>query len=322
MIAFTVSTYFGEFLDKNGTVARWTWAVTLEENGPFRKPRSWARHDPDNGILKKIDRVLGNNCFMGNFPNAHAMFLPHLSSDRCPVVLFIPKMVRKKKKAFKFANFIAEKPKFLDIVKEGWNMEIEGCYMFKLVKKLKRLKPLLKNLSWKNGNLYERVNKWKGGASKYSNKEDSFLSQQAKIEWLKDGDKNSKFFHAVLKSRKHKSRVAAISNENGVIFEGEQVPEQFVSHFQKFLGSSFDVKEVGDDIIHEVRVSKAAANDMVQFCISKILTNRIKKALCKVVSPNQSAFIPGRQITDNILISQELLRVILEKIGSMWSVED
>ncbi|GKA35277.1 RNA-directed DNA polymerase, eukaryota, reverse transcriptase zinc-binding domain protein [Tanacetum coccineum] len=283
-------------------------------------------------------------------------------------------MVRKKKKAFKFANFIAEKPKFLDIVKEGWNMEIEGCYMFKLVKKLKTLKPLLKNLSWKNGNLYERVNKWKGGASKYSNKGDARPHDAVK----------------------HKSRVAAISNENGEIFEGEQVPEQFVSHFQKFLGSSFDVKEVGDDIIHEVRVSKAAANDMVQFvskeevkaaifdidenkahgpdgfsskffkkswsivgdevclavqeffisgkllgevnatlislvpkletpskvshfrpiaccnviykCISKILTNRIKKALCEVVSPNKSAFIPGRQITDNILISQELLR--------------
>ncbi|GKD36616.1 RNA-directed DNA polymerase, eukaryota, reverse transcriptase zinc-binding domain protein [Tanacetum coccineum] len=43
-------------------------------------------------------------------------------------------------------------------------------------------------------------------------------------------------------------------------------------------------------------------------CISKILTNRIKLGLNKVVSINQSAFIPERHIQDNILITQELLR--------------
>ncbi|GKD63582.1 RNA-directed DNA polymerase, eukaryota, reverse transcriptase zinc-binding domain protein [Tanacetum coccineum] len=45
--------------------------------------------------------------------------------------------------------------------------------------------------------------------------------------------------------------------------------------------------------------------------MSKILTNRIKSALCKLVSQCQSAFIPRRQITDNILLTQELLRGVL-----------
>jgi hypothetical protein len=48
--------------------------------------------------------------------------------------------------------------------------------------------------------------------------------------------------------------------------------------------------------------------NVVYKCISKILTNRIKITLSKVISPNQSAFIPGRQITDNILLTQEILR--------------
>ncbi|GKC50823.1 RNA-directed DNA polymerase, eukaryota, reverse transcriptase zinc-binding domain protein [Tanacetum coccineum] len=51
-----------------------------------------------------------------------------------------------------------------------------------------------------------------------------------------------------------------------------------------------------------------ACCNVVYKCISKILTKRIKKYLCKVFSQNQSAFIPGRQIIDNILITQELLR--------------
>ena len=43
-------------------------------------------------------------------------------------------------------------------------------------------------------------------------------------------------------------------------------------------------------------------------CISKILVGRIRNFLGTIVSENQSAFIPGRSIVDNILLSQELVR--------------
>ncbi|GKB48373.1 RNA-directed DNA polymerase, eukaryota, reverse transcriptase zinc-binding domain protein [Tanacetum coccineum] len=51
-----------------------------------------------------------------------------------------------------------------------------------------------------------------------------------------------------------------------------------------------------------------ACCNVIYKCISKILTDRIKKALCYLVDRNQSAFPPGRQIIDNIMITQELLR--------------
>ncbi|GJV68385.1 sodium/hydrogen exchanger 6 [Tanacetum coccineum] len=43
-------------------------------------------------------------------------------------------------------------------------------------------------------------------------------------------------------------------------------------------------------------------------CISKIIANRVKKGLGDIVSVNQSAFVPGRRISDNILLTQELMR--------------
>ncbi|XP_071688766.1 uncharacterized protein [Rutidosis leptorrhynchoides] len=43
-------------------------------------------------------------------------------------------------------------------------------------------------------------------------------------------------------------------------------------------------------------------------CISKIIANRIKDSLGDIVNINQSAFIPGRRISDNILLTQELMR--------------
>lgn len=42
-------------------------------------------------------------------------------------------------------------------------------------------------------------------------------------------------------------------------------------------------------------------------CISKIIVGRLKAALTDVISPSQSAFIPGRQISDEILFTQNLM---------------
>nr|GEV25809.1 RNA-directed DNA polymerase, eukaryota, reverse transcriptase zinc-binding domain protein [Tanacetum cinerariifolium] len=51
-----------------------------------------------------------------------------------------------------------------------------------------------------------------------------------------------------------------------------------------------------------------ACCNVVYKCISKIITNRIKPVLNKIVDQNQSAFLTGRAITDNILLTQEHLR--------------
>nr|GEU89886.1 histidine kinase 3 [Tanacetum cinerariifolium] len=58
-----------------------------------------------------------------------------------------------------------------------------------------------------------------------------------------------------------------------------------------------------------------ACCNVIYKCISKILTNRIKSGLDKIVHINQSAFIPRRHIQDNILIAQELLRGYNRKNG-------
>ncbi|XP_028082602.1 uncharacterized protein LOC114283922 [Camellia sinensis] len=43
-------------------------------------------------------------------------------------------------------------------------------------------------------------------------------------------------------------------------------------------------------------------------CIAKIIANRIKSVLPDLIDPVQSAFVQGRRISDNIFLSQELMR--------------
>lgn len=47
--------------------------------------------------------------------------------------------------------------------------------------------------------------------------------------------------------------------------------------------------------------------------ITKILANRMKNMLEKVVSESQSAFIPGRLISDNIMVSYEIMHYLKKK---------
>lgn len=46
--------------------------------------------------------------------------------------------------------------------------------------------------------------------------------------------------------------------------------------------------------------------------ICKVLSNQIREVLQEVVDGNQLAFIKGRQIMDNILIANQLFKIIEE----------
>lgn len=68
---------------------------------------------------------------------------------------------------------------------------------------------------------------------------------------------------------------------------------------------------VDENNISHIKVSDyrpIACCNVIYKCISKWITNKLKGVLGDIVDENQSSFIPSRQISDNILLSQELVR--------------
>ncbi|GKE35218.1 RNA-directed DNA polymerase, eukaryota, reverse transcriptase zinc-binding domain protein [Tanacetum coccineum] len=277
-----------------------------------------------------------NDEFLKQYHNAHGIFLSYGIFDHSPTKVGIQKGYIKKNNAFRFSNFTAGKGDFIDTMQNVWKQDVHRCHMYRLIKKVKNLKKTFEGFeldpfdSKAKSIVAQTLNEY----IEASKDELILLQQKAKIQWLKEGDKNTTFYHNMIKARRNKSRVESIKDENGKFYEGSNVVEQFVMHFKKFLGEFVTVKSIEDSLFINkinddndvVKMFEEVSNEEIKNAIFDIDSNKAfgpdgfsfeffkkawgdwKRGLSKIVNINQSAFIPGRHIQDNILIAQELLR--------------
>ncbi|XP_076946627.1 uncharacterized protein LOC143618217 [Bidens hawaiensis] len=197
----------------------------------------------ENGLRKKLDRVMTNSNFLINNPNAKATFLPPLTSDHTPRMMTMPNLKKKwVPRSFKFMNFLTRKDGFREVIKEGWQKQWNGYTMFQVVKKLQDLKAPIRKFSREKGILGKKIDALKTELGKIQEEaeadpsnvdlqqeeqayiealkqtlidEELLLKQRSKIKWLREGDQNSKYFHASVKSRYNRGRINSLVGTNG-----------------------------------------------------------------------------------------------------------
>nr|GEW31844.1 hypothetical protein [Tanacetum cinerariifolium] len=158
----------------------------------------------------------------------HAIFQPYRIFDHALAVLYIPTAIKVKPRPFKFVNILVHNVRFKEVVSDGWNVNVSGFHMFKVVQRLKNLKKPLHKMLYDHGNIHENVDRLRVELDKvqrdldldpFNNDlrdeeagyvqafneallmEDRFLKQKIKIEWLRARDTNSTYFHKSIKSR-------------------------------------------------------------------------------------------------------------------------
>lgn len=53
-------------------------------------------------------------------------------------------------------------------------------------------------------------------------REEILWRQRSKIQWLKEGDKNTRFFHSRASIRRQRNKIDKLRDENGVLVAGEE----------------------------------------------------------------------------------------------------
>nr|GEX50995.1 RNA-directed DNA polymerase, eukaryota, reverse transcriptase zinc-binding domain protein [Tanacetum cinerariifolium] len=269
--------------------------------------------------------------------------MPFIISDHSDALTIIPNFLKKKRKSFRFTNYIFDRKESILTMEKEWKTEIEGHKMYRVVKKLKAMKQPMKKLNWKNGNLIEKVDLWRErlkATQRLMEKYPHYDKVKAKEAGRKENEiEDHNLFTNKLSDAEALYMISSVSDKEikEPMFDiGENRapgPHGFTYVFFKHSWSIIRkdiceaLKEFFDNgkllgeinatlvtlipkILQPNKVSDfkpiACCNNLYK-CISKILTSRIKGGLDKLVNFNQSIFITGRVIQDNLMITQELL---------------
>jgi len=96
----------------------------------------------------------------------------------------------------------------------------------------------------------------------------------------------------------------------GFLNDGIAIPEEFNKARVVLIPKKDKPRSMGD--LRPISLCNVSFK-----IISKALANRLKCVLPSVISENQSAFVPGRLISDNLLVASEVLHWIKGKTSSM-----
>ncbi|XP_057447160.1 uncharacterized protein LOC130738983 [Lotus japonicus] len=222
----------------------------------LRRKFTWMR--PGGQSMSRIDRVLISARWYDCWPGSKLEALNRDVSDHCPILLR-SSIINWGPKPFRVLNFWFEDPGFKRFVEENWKgFQINGCGAFVLKEKLKLLK--LKLQQWNNevfGDINKRyleiveemnnldqkaeevmldenelaIRKSLGGDFwKVAHMKESLLRQKSRIMWVKDGDANTKFFHAMVNARRRSNAISGV-HVNGEWIDDPNLVKREVKDF-------------------------------------------------------------------------------------------
>ncbi|XP_075092545.1 uncharacterized protein LOC142172764 [Nicotiana tabacum] len=200
---------------------------------------------------------------------------------------------------------------------------------------LVELQTIGRDYTWTNNHTFSRIDRaiddilieeekvLKKQLEKWGVIEESIYRQKSRVKWLKEGDSNSVYLFTNMKSRYSQNYIRSLTNTQGDIIHSEaEIKDEVIEFYKKLFGTATStlpainpiIMKQGDEVTEVVLdFFKTDTMFRVVNCTSvtlirKILTKRLQTVINDLVDDCQSAFVPGRMITDNIILIHELVK--------------
>ncbi|OVA04077.1 hypothetical protein BVC80_849g1 [Macleaya cordata] len=203
---------------------------------------SWSNNQVGHKrILCKLDRTLFNNLWQDTYGSWSYKVLTRDKSDHAPLIGYVKSIPKPSNAPFRFQNMRISHNSFLDVVSQSWQDYISGNPALRFAYKLKRLKDKLK---WWNSNVFGDINsKLKDmeeevtvamkvsdedptdlnklsqlllsqrNLNNISQQYETFLNKKARVRWIKEGARNSKYLHTSIKFKQSCNQIVEIIDE-------------------------------------------------------------------------------------------------------------
>ncbi|XP_062014240.1 uncharacterized protein LOC133730715 [Rosa rugosa] len=224
-------------------------------------PFTWTN---GRGVSSHIEMLLGR-CFcsipwLDYWPMTSCSTLVRHSSDHNPLLISFTKYIAQGPIPFRFQKLWLGHSDFLKIVQVAWqSFVVCGCPMFILQRKLKLLKPILKEWNVNVfGNVHTAVDSARAALEKIQLAisldgftevrrveellaqdalshallvQEKFWAEKARVRWAREGDRNTGYFHTLAKIRRARSSITSLRIGNDLVDDVNILRDHVVQHF-------------------------------------------------------------------------------------------
>ncbi|XP_074346242.1 uncharacterized protein LOC141685013 [Apium graveolens] len=186
-------------------------------------------------VQERLDRGMAMSSWIEIFPLVEVKVLEVTTSDHLPLLLQLHRKVYVQRgRRFKFENMWLEERECRSIVQTCWSEEGTRDLMEKISRCCMRLEEcgggLIHEIKIQMGIYGKEMQRYRSrtdtsGIQKYNNahwqymklleKQEIFGRQREKQFWLRDGEKNTRFYHKFASTRKEHNKIKKLKNKDG-----------------------------------------------------------------------------------------------------------
>ena len=246
------------------------------------------RKDEQDRVYVRLDRRVANQEWYDLFPHFDVHHLRFSNSDHMAIGVQLRRqsqsLIRMYKKRFRFEEAWVKDEGYEEAIANAWFVSFNGSLMFQVCNKIKECRKRL--LAWSKNSLSslgkkieEKRNRlqvleennrdasWvecealRHEISILIEKEEIYWKQRSRISWLREGDRNTKFFHAKASARRKKNLIVSLKEMDGTVIELQSDIERvIIQHFSTLFQSS-NPNAIEEVVAHIPKVVTEEMND-------------------------------------------------------------